>query len=79
MKYALCIKSRFCLEIIERILRIIRHRGFELHAINIEKKNNNNNIINIYIDVFSNTRSIYILLTQLNKLIDVISIKLSNY
>lgn len=69
--YSLFIKARSCPEVVERILRIIRHRGFELFSLNMISCNElHNKQITLSLTVFSN-RSIYLLYTQLDKLIDV--------
>lgn len=72
MKYhSLFIKAKFCPEVIERILRVIRHRGFKLYALNTLLYNTpNQQQINIFITVISD-KTINLLHTQLNKLIDV--------
>ncbi|WP_159715546.1 acetolactate synthase 2 small subunit [Blochmannia endosymbiont of Camponotus nipponensis] len=74
--YSLCIKARFCPEVLERILRVIRHRGFELHTLNMLSYDKlNNKKINIFLTVSSN-KAIYLLSTQLNKLMDVYCIEI---
>lgn len=69
--YSLFIKTKFCPEIIERILRVVRHRGFKLYSLNTLFLNTQNHPqINICITVIS-TKPINLLSTQLNKLIDI--------
>lgn len=69
--YSLCIKAKFCPEIIERILRVIRHRGFKLYSLHTLFFNTSNHQqINIFITVTSE-KTIHLLCAQLNKLIDV--------
>lgn len=69
--YSLCIKARFCPEIIERILRVIRHRGFKLYSLNtIFTDVPNHKKINIYITVTSE-KKIHLLYKQLNKIINI--------
>lgn len=69
--YSLHIKARFCPEIIERILRVIRHRGFIVHSLHtLFHDASNYQQINILITVASK-KAIHLLLTQLNKIINV--------
>ncbi|UAJ65265.1 acetolactate synthase 2 small subunit [Candidatus Schneideria nysicola] len=72
--YSLSIESRYCPEMIERILRVVRHRGFELCALNVIPFYSTK-IVNIYLTV-SSRRSVELLVTQLSKLIDVQSIEI---
>lgn len=71
MYYSLFIKAKFCPEIIERILRVVRHRGFILYSLNtlfydaLDQRQ-----INIFITV-SSEKKINLLKTQLNKLINI--------
>ncbi|URJ28197.1 acetolactate synthase 2 small subunit [Candidatus Blochmannia vicinus (nom. nud.)] len=74
--YSLCIKARFCPEVLERILRVIRHRGFELNTLNMSSHNKfDNKKINIFLTVSSN-RAIFLLSAQLNKLTDIYHIEI---
>ncbi|URJ29455.1 acetolactate synthase 2 small subunit [Blochmannia endosymbiont of Camponotus modoc] len=74
--YSLFIKARFCPEVLERILRVIRHRGFELHTLNMLSYSKfNKKKISILLTVSSN-RAIYLLSAQLNKLMDIHYIKI---
>ena len=73
IQYKLFIKARFCTEILERILRVVRHRGFQVYSMNSYFKKHNNKIIHIEITIISN-KSINLLILQLNKLIDIIYI-----
>lgn len=69
--YSLFIKTKFCPEVIERILRVIRHRGFKLHSLNtLFLDTPKHQQINIFITVTSE-KKINLLRTQLNKLIDI--------
>lgn len=69
--YSLCIKARFCPEIIERILRVIRHRGFKLYALHtLLHETDNYQQINIIITV-TGEKTINLLHAQLNKLINI--------
>lgn len=69
--HALHIKARFCPEVIERILRVVRHRGFTLHSLNTLFLNTSDHQqINIFLTVASK-KTIHLLLNQLNKLINI--------
>ncbi|MCU5772225.1 acetolactate synthase 2 small subunit [Erwiniaceae bacterium BAC15a-03b] len=68
-QHQLSIEARFRPEILERILRVVRHRGFQICAMNMAAANNVNNI-NIEMTVASQ-RSVDLLSTQLSKLMDV--------
>ncbi|ADV33968.1 putative acetolactate synthase isozyme 2 small subunit [Candidatus Blochmanniella vafra str. BVAF] len=69
--YSLFIQARFCSEVVERILRVTRHRGFELCALNTIVYNiDNNKQITLFLTV-SSEKAIYLLCTQLNKLVDI--------
>ncbi|MFS2222503.1 acetolactate synthase 2 small subunit [Pantoea sp. B65] len=68
-QHQLSIEARFRPEILERILRVVRHRGFQICSMNMAAANNVNNI-NIEMTVASQ-RSVDLLSTQLSKLMDV--------
>lgn len=69
--YSLFIKARFYPEVVERILRVTRYRGFELCSLNmIVDSSLNNKQITLLLTVASN-RHIHLLYAQLNKLVDV--------
>ncbi|MBP2169182.1 acetolactate synthase II small subunit [Erwinia toletana] len=68
-QHQLSIEARFRPEILERILRVVRHRGFQICAMNMAAASNVNNI-NIEMTVASQ-RSVDLLSTQLSKLMDV--------
>lgn len=74
MEYSLFVEARFCLAVLERILRVVRHRGFELCFLKMVRNNSNVNNINIYL-ILRSDRSLDLLYTQLEKLIDVMFIK----
>jgi len=63
------IEAANTLEILERILRVIRHRGFRISRMNAEQMNDCNNI-KITVTV-SSERGIDLLYKQLDKLFDV--------
>ncbi|MEM6162661.1 acetolactate synthase 2 small subunit [Erwinia sp. P6884] len=69
MQHQLSIEARFRPEILERILRVVRHRGFQISAMNMASVTNSDNI-NIEMTIAS-PRSVDLLSTQLSKLMDV--------
>ncbi|QJC36076.1 acetolactate synthase 2 small subunit [Enterobacteriaceae endosymbiont of Donacia cincticornis] len=71
-KYQLHIKTNISPEISERIIRIIRHRGFSLKKMNINVINKVKNI-NFQLIVKS-SKPIDFLVKQITKLIDVLDI-----
>ncbi|QJC34871.1 acetolactate synthase 2 small subunit [Enterobacteriaceae endosymbiont of Donacia piscatrix] len=71
-KYQLHIKTNISPEISERIMRIIRHRGFLLKKMNINVVNKFKNI-NFQLTVKS-SKPIDFLVKQIKKLIDVLDI-----
>ena len=60
MQHQVNVSARFNPETLERVLRVVRHRGFHVCSINI----------NIELTVAS-PRSVDLLFSQLNKLVDV--------
>lgn len=72
--YSLSIEARFRPEVVERILRVVRHRGFKLYALSVIPNDETTNI-NINLTVISQ-RSIELLSAQLSKLIDVSCIEI---
>lgn len=73
MKYDLTVEAQSKPEVLERILRVIRHRGFQLQALNMQKMNDCN-AIKIAVTV-SGERPIDLLYKQLDKLFDVDAIE----
>lgn len=73
-QHQLSIKARFRPEILERILRVVRHRGFQVCAMNMASGSSAESI-NIEMTVASQ-RSVDLLSTQLNKLMDVASVQI---
>ncbi|QJC33269.1 acetolactate synthase 2 small subunit [Enterobacteriaceae endosymbiont of Donacia clavipes] len=71
-KYKLYIKTNISPEISERIMRIIRHRGFLIKTVNINVLNKLQNII--FKLIIKSFKSIEILVKQIAKLIDVLDI-----
>lgn len=69
MQHHLSIQARFRSEILERILRVVRHRGFRICTMNLVSVSHTDNV-NIEMTVASQ-RSVDLLSTQLNKIMDV--------
>ncbi|RLR17854.1 acetolactate synthase 2 small subunit [Sodalis-like symbiont of Bactericera trigonica] len=75
MQHSLSIQERFRPEVVERILRVgVRHRGFELCALNMTPRAEAENI-NIHLTVASK-RSMDLLPAQLSKLMDVACVEI---
>ncbi len=73
MQHNVSIQARFRPEMLERVLRVVRHRGFQVCAMNMSQMVNNENI-NIELTVAS-LRSVDLLSVQLSKLMDVASVE----
>lgn len=73
-QHQLSIEARFRPEILERILRVVRHRGFQVCAMNMASASNAENI-NIEMTVASQ-RSVDLLSSQLSKLLDVACVEI---
>ncbi|EJL89653.1 acetolactate synthase 2 small subunit [Pantoea sp. BIGb0393] len=73
-QHQLSIEARFRPEILERILRVVRHRGFQVCAMNMASAVNAGNI-NIEMTVASQ-RSVDLLSSQLSKLMDVACVEI---
>lgn len=69
IQHCLDVEARNRPEVMERILRVVRHRGFRLHSLNMAVNKDDENI-SIQLSVVSQ-RSIELLCSQLNKLPDV--------
>lgn len=69
MQHQLALQARFRPETLERVLRVVRHRGFQVCSMNMMTDINPENI-NIELTVAS-PRSIELLFSQLSKLVDV--------
>ncbi|QCT19330.1 acetolactate synthase 2 small subunit [Jejubacter calystegiae] len=69
MQHQLAVQARFRPETLERVLRVIRHRGFHICAMNMAPGLNTENI-NIELTVAS-PRPVELLFSQLSKLVDV--------
>lgn len=69
----LTIKAHSQPEVLERILRVIRHRGFRVSAMNMAQMNDCNTV-KITVKV-SSERPVDLLYKQLDKLFDVIDVQ----
>jgi len=76
-KYDLAIQAQSKPEVLERILRVVRHRGFQIQALNMPEMNDCN-ALKITVTV-SGKRPIDMLHKQLDKLFDVQNITCSKY
>lgn len=74
MQHQLSIEARFRPEILERILRVVRHRGFQVCTMNMATAASAENI-SIEMTVASQ-RSVDLLSTQLRKLVDVACVEI---
>lgn len=75
-KYQLVIMADDKQVVLERILQVTRYRGFLINAMNAEV-NTGNNVATITMTV-SSERPISLLVDQINKLIDIKSVKVDN-
>ncbi|AST67423.1 MULTISPECIES: acetolactate synthase 2 small subunit [Kosakonia] len=69
MHHDVAVEARFNPETLERVLRVVRHRGFQVCAMNMETACDARNI-NIELTVAS-PRPVELLFSQLSKLVDV--------
>jgi len=69
MQHQVVIQARSRPEVLERVLRVVRHRGFQICAMNMTS-NNETDAINIELTVAS-PRPVALLSSQLSKLLDV--------
>ena len=69
MQHQVNVSARFNPETLERVLRVVRHRGFHVCSMNMAAASDAQNI-NIELTVAS-PRSVDLLFSQLNKLVDV--------
>lgn len=72
-KQQICIKAYDNLGALERILRVIRHRG--AHIENLTMQIEDQNIFTLVL-ALSTERSVSALCNQINKLVDVISVEI---
>lgn len=75
-QHQLLIQARFRPEMLERVLRVVRHRGFLVSAMNMATATgiNTGNMV-LELTVVS-PRSVDLLLSQLTKLMDVSSVEI---
>ncbi|KMJ45624.1 acetolactate synthase 2 small subunit [Xenorhabdus khoisanae] len=76
MQHQLAIQAKFCPEILERILRVTRHRGFQVRALNMDHTTDSDNV-SIELTVTSQ-RPVNLLFSQLMKLVDVAGIEIQH-
>lgn len=67
--HQVAVEARFNPETLERVLRVVRHRGFQVCAMNMKAATEARNI-NIELTVAS-PRPVELLFSQLSKLVDV--------
>ncbi|AVJ19775.1 acetolactate synthase 2 small subunit [Serratia rhizosphaerae] len=77
MQHQLSIQARFRPEMLERVLRVVRHRGFQVCAMNMASGLNSDRV-NIELTVASQ-RSVDLLSSQLNKLMDVSCVEIQQH
>ena len=73
MQHQLAILARFRPEVLERILRVTRHRGFRINAMNMGQSTDGDNV-NIELTV-SSQRPLTQLCAQLTKLSDITEVE----
>ncbi|MDC9593175.1 acetolactate synthase 2 small subunit [Xenorhabdus sp. IM139775] len=76
IQHQLAIEARSCPEILERILRVTRHRGFQICALNMDHTADSDNV-SIELTVTSQ-RPINLLFSQLMKLVDVAGVEIKD-
>ncbi|PHM50938.1 acetolactate synthase 2 small subunit [Xenorhabdus miraniensis] len=76
MQHQLAIQAKFCPEILERILRVTRHRGFQIRALNMDHTTDSDNV-SIELTVASQ-RPVNLLFSQLMKLVDVAGVEIQH-
>ncbi|MCT4707351.1 MAG: acetolactate synthase 2 small subunit [Ewingella sp.] len=74
MQHQLAVQARFRPETLERVLRVVRHRGFQLCSMNVATVGSTDNI-NIELTVAS-LRPVELLFSQLSKLVDVACVEI---
>lgn len=75
MQHQLAVQARLRPETLERILRVVRHRGFRVCAMNMATQNDN---LNLELTV-SGLRPVELLFNQLGKLADVAAIEIQQF
>lgn len=74
MQHQLAVQARFRPETLERVLRVVRHRGFQVCAMNMATVGSADEI-NIELTVAS-PRPVELLFSQLSKLVDVACVEI---
>ncbi|BDH44075.1 acetolactate synthase [Salmonella enterica subsp. enterica serovar Choleraesuis] len=74
MQHQIAVQARLRPETLERVLRVVRHRGFTLCAMNMETGSHTDSI-NIELTVESQ-RPVELLSSQLTKLVDVACVEI---
>ena len=74
MQHQVAVQARFNPETLERVLRVVRHRGFQICSMNMETATDAQSI-NIELTVAS-PRSVELLFSQLSKLVDVARVEI---
>ena len=74
MQHQVALQARFNPETLERVLRVVRHRGFQICSMNMETASDAQNI-NIELTVVSQ-RPVELLFSQLRKLVDVACVEI---
>lgn len=74
-QHHLAIQARRRPEILERVLRVVRHRGFEIQAMNMARGDEGDSV-SIELTVAS-ARPVALLSSQLSKLLDVAHVDVS--
>ncbi|CRG49779.1 acetolactate synthase 2 small subunit [Yersinia wautersii] len=74
IQHQLSIQARFRPEMLERVLRVVRHRGFQVCAMNMSPMIDAGNV-NIELTVASQ-RPVVLLSSQLSKLMDVACVEI---
>ncbi|MDU6409735.1 MAG: acetolactate synthase 2 small subunit [Yersiniaceae bacterium] len=77
MQHQVSIQARFRPEMLERVLRVVRHRGFQVCAMNMGQAGNSDNV-NIELTVASQ-RPVDLLSSQLCKLMDVACVEIQQH
>ena len=77
MQHQVALQARFNPETLERVLRVVRHRGFQICSMNMETASDAQNI-NIELTVASQ-RPVDLLSVQLSKLMDVGSVEVQQH
>ena len=70
--YALCIECQQKPEVMERILRVVRHRGFQLQAVNMNRSDCGERVTADLL--VSGDRPLGFLMAQIEKLYDVLNV-----